>query len=161
MGCSPSGCSVDGISQARILKWVAMPSSRASSWLRGQTHVSCVTCIAGRFFCWATWEALQSATSTANLDVWPIHYMVSLWTHHCSGKLTYVCPSDSTCLRHDFKKPTSQATHFWFSKFALFTCVGLRHSTGHLLFIYQYIWSDLSSALMRFLIHKNVTGFWV
>ena len=43
-------------------------------------------------YCWATWEALQSATSTANLDVWPIHYMVSLWTHHCSGKLTYVCP---------------------------------------------------------------------
>ena len=36
-----------GILQARILKWVAMPSSRGSSWPRDQTHVSC---IAGGFF---------------------------------------------------------------------------------------------------------------
>ena len=28
MGCSPSGFSVQGILQARILEWVAMPSSR-------------------------------------------------------------------------------------------------------------------------------------
>ena len=31
MDCSPSGSSVHGISQARILKWIAMPSSRGSS----------------------------------------------------------------------------------------------------------------------------------
>ena len=31
MDCSLSGSSVHGILQARILKWVAMPSSRASS----------------------------------------------------------------------------------------------------------------------------------
>jgi len=34
--CSPSGSSVHGILQARILQWVAMPSSRGSS----QTHGS-------------------------------------------------------------------------------------------------------------------------
>ena len=31
MNCSPPGFSVHGISQARILEWVAMPSSRGSS----------------------------------------------------------------------------------------------------------------------------------
>jgi len=36
-----------GILQARILEWVAMPSSRASSQPRDQTQVSH---IAGRFF---------------------------------------------------------------------------------------------------------------
>ena len=42
--------SVHGILQARILEWVAMPSSRGSSRPRDQTHVSCVSCIAGWFF---------------------------------------------------------------------------------------------------------------
>ena len=31
MDCSPPGSSVHGILQARILEWVAMPSSRRSS----------------------------------------------------------------------------------------------------------------------------------
>ena len=38
------------ILQARILDWVAMLSSRLSSWPSDQTHVSCIFCIAGRFF---------------------------------------------------------------------------------------------------------------
>ena len=48
--CSPPGSSVHGISQARILKWIAIPFSRRSSWPRDQTHVSCVSCIAGSLF---------------------------------------------------------------------------------------------------------------
>ena len=44
-----------GILQARILEWVAMPSSRGSSQPRDWTQVSH---IAGRFFTsWATGEA--------------------------------------------------------------------------------------------------------
>ena len=39
-----------GILQARILGWDAMPSFRASSQPRNQTHVSCGSCIAGQFF---------------------------------------------------------------------------------------------------------------
>ena len=45
--CSLPGSSVHGISQARILEWVAIPSSRGSSQLRDWTWVSC---IADRFF---------------------------------------------------------------------------------------------------------------
>ena len=40
MDSSPPGSSVHGIVQARILEWVAISSSRGSSWLRDQTHVS-------------------------------------------------------------------------------------------------------------------------
>ena len=50
MGCSPPGSSVHGIFQARILEWVAMPSSKGSSWPRDRTHVSCVSSVAGGFF---------------------------------------------------------------------------------------------------------------
>ena len=47
MGHSLPGSSVHGILQTRILEWVAVPSSRGSSWPRGRTHISCVSC-AGR-----------------------------------------------------------------------------------------------------------------
>ena len=33
---------VHGILQARILAWIAMPSSRRSSWPRDRTCVSCI-----------------------------------------------------------------------------------------------------------------------
>ena len=42
MDCSPPGSSVHGILQARILVWDAMPSSRESSRIRDQTHISCI-----------------------------------------------------------------------------------------------------------------------
>ena len=45
MDCSPTGSSVHGILQARILKWIAISSSRGSSWPRDQTHISYVSCI--------------------------------------------------------------------------------------------------------------------
>ena len=47
MDCSPPGFSFHAILQARILEWVAMPSSRGSSQPRNPTQVSC---IAGEFF---------------------------------------------------------------------------------------------------------------
>ena len=47
MNCSPPGSSVPGISQARILEWVAISSSRVSSQPRDWTQVSY---IAGRWF---------------------------------------------------------------------------------------------------------------
>ena len=54
-GCSLPGSSVHGISQARILEWLAISFSRWSSRPKDRTWVSC---IAGRFFMiWATGEA--------------------------------------------------------------------------------------------------------
>ena len=57
MDCCLTDFSVHGILHARTLEWVATPSSRESSQPRDWTHVSCISCIAGRFFThWATWE---------------------------------------------------------------------------------------------------------
>ena len=42
MDYSPPGISVRGILQARIMEWVAIPSSRGSSQLRDGTHVLCL-----------------------------------------------------------------------------------------------------------------------
>ena len=48
---SSSPCnSVDGNSLARTLKWIAMPSSRGSSWPRDQTQVSWDSCTASGLF---------------------------------------------------------------------------------------------------------------
>ena len=58
--CSPLGSSVHGILQARILEWVAMPSSRGSSGPRDRTHVSWVSCTAKWIlYHWVTWETLS------------------------------------------------------------------------------------------------------
>ena len=67
MNCSLLDSSVHEIHQARILEWVAMPSSRGSSWSRDQTWVSC---IAVKFFTnWATSKA-------------PIHLSDPQWWGH-------------------------------------------------------------------------------
>ena len=65
--CSPPGSSVHGILQARILEWVAMPSSRGSSQPRSPTHASCSSSIAGGFF-------------TAEPLVWP---KINIWYYIC------------------------------------------------------------------------------
>ena len=50
MDCSPSGSSVHGILQARILEWAAMPSSRdlPDPGIKLESFVS--PALAGRFF---------------------------------------------------------------------------------------------------------------
>ena len=47
--CSPPGSSSHGILQARILKWVAMASSRGSSWPRDQSLASSASYITVEF----------------------------------------------------------------------------------------------------------------
>ena len=55
MDCSLPGASVHGILQARILEWVAMPSSRGSSRPTDRTLHCKFSCTAGRFF--TVWAA--------------------------------------------------------------------------------------------------------
>ena len=76
--CSPPGSEVHGIFWARILEWLAMLSSRGSSFPRDWTHVSC---IAGRFFT-AHWSQIcptlahlcpsQSHLHGINVYKWPM-----------------------------------------------------------------------------------------
>ena len=69
--CRPPGSSIHGISQARILEWVAISFSRESSRPRDQTRVSL---IAGRCFnLWATRDAQSKDKlehSRAVLEIW-------------------------------------------------------------------------------------------
>ena len=54
--CSLPSSSIHGLSQARILEWVAISFSRGSSQSRDWTQASC---IAGGFFTsWATWRGI-------------------------------------------------------------------------------------------------------
>ena len=62
MGCSPPGSSDHGILQTRILEWVAMPSTRASSQTRDQTHIATSPALAGRFLTInTTWKPFLTA----------------------------------------------------------------------------------------------------
>ena len=55
--CSPPGCSVHGIFQARIPEWVAISFCRGSSWPR--MDGTCVSYIGRRIlYCCATWETI-------------------------------------------------------------------------------------------------------
>ena len=61
--CDPVDCSLPGLSpwnsQARILEWVSMPSSRGSSPPRDRTCNSCISCIGRRvLYGWSTWDNL-------------------------------------------------------------------------------------------------------
>ena len=58
LDCCPPGSSVHVISQAGLLQWVAISSSRGSPWPRDQTHcISCASCIGRRILCHCTtWE---------------------------------------------------------------------------------------------------------
>ena len=60
MDCYQLDPSVHGILQVRILEWVAISSSRGSSWPRDWTQASCVSCMGRQilYHC-GTWEALR------------------------------------------------------------------------------------------------------
>ena len=69
-------------------EWVAMPSSRGSSWLRDQTHVSCVFCTGRQIlYHWATWEAQRKALSSVQSlsHVW---LFATPWITACQASLS-------------------------------------------------------------------------
>ena len=76
MDCSPPGCSVHEIFQARIPEWVAISFSRRSSWPRDWTQISCI--VGRRFTVWATREvhAIQSNVSSLSR----VRLFATLWT---------------------------------------------------------------------------------
>ena len=74
MDCNPTGSSVSGIFQARVLEWVATSSSRGSSWPRDRTTVSCVSCIGRQILShWTTWEAPMCKIYTSILKLPTYH----------------------------------------------------------------------------------------
>ena len=81
MDCSPPGSSVHGILQARILEWIAMPSSRGSSRPRDQTCISYVSCIGRQvLYCYhhlgspdQNWQLGLSGISNSDTSTYTMH----------------------------------------------------------------------------------------
>ena len=71
-----------GLLQARILEWVAMYSSRRSSWPRDQAHIPCISCISGGFF------ITEPLTAVMIIKYWN----VSFW-----GLLRWLSSKESAC----------------------------------------------------------------
>ena len=91
MDCGPPGSPVQGVYQARILEWVAMPSSRRSSRPRDWTQVSH---IAGRFFSYNLLEDKQATFLFNNNN--------SSLTKNFHGCLT--CDVSNICCLEDGRK---------------------------------------------------------
>ena len=92
MNWSPPASSVLAIAQAKILEWVAISSSRASSQPRNQTHIPLGSCLVGRFFITEPPMVCRSSMATPLL-ICP----------HC-----YCLPPPQICPRH-----TAFLAAFW------------------------------------------------
>ena len=82
---SPPDPSVRRIPQARLLEWVAMPSSRGSSRPRDQTHVSCISHI-GRWVLYHSSHCWYSKGQLWRSDIQERHQC------SCWFPLTYTIP---------------------------------------------------------------------
>ena len=81
MDWSPPGSSLHGIFLGRILEWVAMSSSRGSSWPMDLTRVSCVSCIDRQilYHC-ATWQVEFLAFWCQEVTQWILlHAQLEYW----------------------------------------------------------------------------------
>ena len=101
MDCSPPGFSVHGISQARIVEWVAISYSRGSSPTRDQTCISFIPCI-GRQILYHLWSPLSSPFFSSPF--------------FCSGEssksqplMAFMSPQDELKVRQRIDKMTSRA----------------------------------------------------
>ena len=118
MDCSPPGSSVHRVSQASILEWVAISSSRGSSRPRDRNRTSCVSCIGRQLlYHWATREACDLDTGALEqhcaIELSVMIEMVALglskstphaWPHaafeFCFLKMIYLFDCTGSPLRH-------------------------------------------------------------
>ena len=77
--CSLPGSSFHGILQARILEWVAMPSSRGPFWSRDRTRLPCVSCVARRIL--YHWGSCQNWDRSLKLPykMWKCYSFSRVW----------------------------------------------------------------------------------
>ena len=87
---------VPGILQARILEWVAIPFSRASSLPRDWTQISC---IAGGFFTtWATKTSSYWFKFLGRDDMVQRQWIWSACVHICVSVCTYIRSDECMCI---------------------------------------------------------------
>ena len=96
MDCSPSGSSVHGILQARILEWVAIPFSRVSSLPRDWTQISCIA--GGLFTTWATKTSSYWFKFFGRDDMVQRQWIWSACVHICVFVSTYIRSYECMCI---------------------------------------------------------------
>ena len=93
---SPPGFFVHGIFQARALEWVAIPSSRESTWFRDWISVSYISCI-GRWilYHWASWELVAIILCVfvinVSLDASKIFSFITFFHFYDNVFVVYFC----------------------------------------------------------------------
>ena len=94
MDCRPPGSCVHGISQARILEWVATSFSRGSSWPRDGTRSACVSCIGSRILAHCTTREAPfpypEATTVSSSFCVLLEYSVFVRTHKHADTDTFL-----------------------------------------------------------------------
>ena len=93
----PWTLSIHGISQVRILEWVAIFSSRRSSQARDWNCISWISFI-GReiLYFWTTWEALPYVVFISPPDPWVIEYYKILLMGKMKLEEAVICPKSNT-----------------------------------------------------------------
>ena len=77
MDCSPPGSFVHGMSQTRIMEWVAISFFRGSSQLRGWTYISCLA--GGFYYHWGTRVNISLNLPNKKTSVWFKCQKLTLW----------------------------------------------------------------------------------
>ena len=110
------GSSVLGISQARILEWVAISFSKGSSWPRDQTCVSYISCISKKIlYHWAIREAWTRIKNSIHILVNSMDLWKWKWGHSVVSNSLPPHDMEPTRLLHpwDFPgKSTGLGCHF-------------------------------------------------
>ena len=88
MDCSLPGSSVHGISQARVLEWVAISFSRGPSRPRDRTQVSRI--VGRRFTLWATREVTALITVVVVQLLSRVQLFVTPWMAGCQASLSFM-----------------------------------------------------------------------
>ena len=93
------GSSVHGILQGRILEWVALPSSKGSSWPRNGTQSLVSPALASQLFInSATWEATYVSIIYVYMHTHTVKYYLAI-----KNKNNAIC-SNMNVTRHDHTK---------------------------------------------------------
>ena len=127
-----------GILQARILEWIAMPSSMGSSQLRDQTQVSCIA--SGFFTIWATRETHEKEKLVQPWKekfIRALYEEMGLWNNQESGWASITC----------WKLPSGDLKLVWGKKCTcVYVCV----------YIYTYTYMYLEANFL--IIHRIDNG---
>ena len=115
-----------GFFQTRMLEWVAMPSSRGSSWPRDWTCVAYFSCIADGFFTTEPLEELKNLYKHARIiKKWNVKKTFKIWKMWCPLKPSFDILKESS--------KNSYPEHNWVELYYLVFALSIQS------FLYIYI----------------------